>query len=218
MLTAAASAQAIDVLSIRLWLDTTVATRTPANVWANFDELRGAGGTFFMLDRLQNDNLDGLWGKDEPQGSVVACDFYNAGALLALDDAQLVELITKTLLPASVPAFADASVVDSWVGRYPTTVTWFAPGSYDRRPTLENKDISNLKYAGDWVKMGDKEHGAKGLCQERAFVSGLQAANALLQDDKQQHQVTPVREDQAVFRASNASCGLSLVFGSAKPL
>jgi hypothetical protein len=32
---------------------------------------------------------------------------------------------------------------------------------------------------GDWVRMGDREHGAKGLCQERAFVSGLEAANAL---------------------------------------
>ena len=27
---------------------------------------------------------------------------------------------------------------------------------------------------GDWVRMGDREHGAKGLCQERALVSGLE--------------------------------------------
>lgn len=27
--------------------------------------------------------------------------------------------------------------------------------------------------------MGDREHGAKGLCQERAFVCGIEAANAL---------------------------------------
>ena len=27
--------------------------------------------------------------------------------------------------------------------------------------------------------MGEREHGAKGLCQERAFVCGLEAANAL---------------------------------------
>ena len=33
--------------------------------------------------------------------------------------------------------------------------------------------------AGDWVRMGDREHGAKGLCQERAWVSGVEAANAL---------------------------------------
>ena len=34
-------------------------------------------------------------------------------------------------------------------------------------------------HLGDWVRMGDREHGAKGLCQERAFVCGLEAANAL---------------------------------------
>lgn len=28
--------------------------------------------------------------------------------------------------------------------------------------------------------MGDREHGAKGLCQERAYVSGLETGNALL--------------------------------------
>lgn len=210
MLSAAASAQAIDVLSIRLWFDRTVPTRTPANVWANFAELRGAGGTFFMLDQLQSSQQHSadLWGGEEPQGSVVACDFYNAGALLALSDTQLVEVITKQLLPAAVPAFADASVVDSWVGRYPSTVTWFAPGSYERRPTLENREIPNLKCAGDWVKMGEYEHGAKGLCQERAFVSGLQAANALLRDNNavatKMHSVLPVREDEAAFQAAKS--------------
>ena len=30
------------------------------------------------------------------------------------------------------------------------------------------------KRQGDWVRMGDREHGAKGLCQERALVSGLE--------------------------------------------
>jgi hypothetical protein len=46
---------------------------------ASKQALRGAGGTFFMLDQLQPD-ADALWGGDTPQGSVVACDFYNAGA------------------------------------------------------------------------------------------------------------------------------------------
>ena len=39
--------------------------------------------------------------------------------------------------------------------------------------------MPNLVCAGDWVRMGEYEHGAKGLCQERAYVSGIQAANAL---------------------------------------
>ena len=49
----AASLSSIDVIAVRLWLDTTVDTRTPANVFSRFESLRGAGGTFFMLDQLQ---------------------------------------------------------------------------------------------------------------------------------------------------------------------
>jgi hypothetical protein len=57
--------------------------------------------------------------------------------------------------------------------------------------------------------MGEREHGAKGLCQERAYVSGLEAANALLEDtvgisDSTSHKVLPVREDEAQFKASMA--------------
>ena len=68
--------------------------------------------------------------------------------------------------------------VDSHVVRYPGAVTWFSPGSYPNRPPLQTS-VPNLVCAGDWVRMGDREHGAKGLCQERAYVSGIQAANAL---------------------------------------
>lgn len=198
MFSKAASSPSIDVISVRLWLDSTVATRTPANVFANFAGLRGSGGTFFMLDQMQN--VTELWGNDEPQGSVLACDFYNAGALLSLPDDQIVSLLMDDLLPSAVPAFSDATAVDSWIGRYPNTVTWFSPGSLDRRPTIENDSLPNLKCAGDWVNMGEYEHGAKGLCQERAYVSGLQAANLLLSKDE--HVVLPVREDEAGFKAA----------------
>ena len=198
MFSKAASSPSIDVISVRLWLDNTVATRTPANVFANFAGLRGSGGTFFMLDQMQN--VTELWGNDEPKGSVLACDFYNAGALLSLPDDQIVSLLMDDLLPSTVPAFADATAVDSWIGRYPNTVTWFSPGSLDRRPTIENDSLPNLKCAGDWVNMGKYEHGAKGLCQERAYVSGIQAANLLLSKDE--HIVLPVREDEAGFKAA----------------
>ena len=216
--TKAASCGAIDVISVRLWLDRTVATRTPANVFSRFEELRGAGGTFFMLDQLQSESQQDLWGKDEtPQGSVVACDFYNAGALLSLPDEEIVDTLMKDLLPSAVPAFADAQTVDTWVGRYPGGVTWFAPGSYDKRPPLQGVDaIPNLKCAGDWVRLGPdlEDSSAKGLCQERAYASGLHAANALLKDCNllssgaaHSHNVLPVnvipvREDEAQFRAA----------------
>ena len=111
----AASLNGIDVISTRIWFDKVVATRTPANVFSRFKELRGAGGTFFMLDQLQG-NTDELWGvssegvsdsDDEvPRGSVVACDFYNGGALLTMSDDDIIKVLTDKLLPSAVPEFA----------------------------------------------------------------------------------------------------------------
>lgn len=209
----AASLQGIDVISTRIWLDKIIPTRTPANVFSRFEALRGAGGTFFMLDQLQCDSEDDLWKGADPlqkKGSVVACDFYNAGSLINLPDKDIVDILMKELLPSAVPQFADAEVVDSWVGKYPGTVSWFSPGSYTKRPPLEGAGktvLPNIKCAGDWVNMGEREHGAKGLCQERAFVSGIEAANALLNSTLTEKgleklnllQVLPVREDEIQF-------------------
>jgi len=204
----AASLKGIDVISVRLWFDKVVPTRTPANVFSRFSELRGAGGTFFMLDQLQENN-DDLWGGDETinKGSVVACDFYNAGALLSLSDEDIVKILTDELLPSAVSKFADAKVVDSWVAKYPGTVSWFSPGSFYSRPPLEGAGknvLPNVKVAGDWVRMGEREHGAKGLCQERAYVSGIEAANSLMDsigmENFPKHPVIQVREDEAQFK------------------
>jgi len=207
-LSAAGALKGIDVMSCRLWLSKYVSTETPANVLSRFEGLRGAGGTFFMLDQLQPDQVE-LWGGEEPQGSVVACDFYNAGALLALSDDEIVRLLIDELLPASVPEFAAAQVMDSCVRRYAGAVTWFSPGSYKSRPSMETP-ISNLVCAGDWVRLGSREHGAKGLCQERAFVTGFEAANSLSRrgllgsDHAQQHPVIPIRDDELQVRAGRA--------------
>ena len=208
----AASLKGIDVISCRLWLDRKVETRSPANVFSRFEALRGAGGTFFMLDQLQEDSPE-LWGDDdceEKKGSVVACDFYNAGGLMSLSDEDLVKILMDELLPSAVTKFADANLVDSWVGKYPGVVSWFSPGSFDKRPPLEgagNDVLPNIKCAGDWVRMGEREHGAKGLCQERAYVSGFEAANSLMkstcegEEEKfQPHEVLPVREDEMQFK------------------
>ena len=215
----AASLKGIDVISCRIWFDRIVPTRTPANVFSRFEALRGAGGTFFMLDQLQENSPD-LWGAaaadvlddegeviESTRGSVVACDFYNAGGVMSLSDEDIIKTLTDELLPSAVPRFADAKVVDSWVGKYPGVVSWFSPGSYNKRPPLEGAGdaLPNVKCAGDWVRMGDREHGAKGLCQERAFVSGFEAANSLLRSTADAFvatQVLPVREDEAQFKAA----------------
>ena len=224
----AAGMGGIDVIACRLWLDKSVATRTPANVFSRFGSLRGAGGTFFMLDQLQgpdyggsNDDLTHLWGGEEPQGSVVACDFYNAEGLIPLSDEDLVAMLMEELLPAAVPEFAGVKVVDSFVARYPGAVSWFSPGSFDKRPPLQTT-VPNLVCAGDWVRMGEYEHGAKGLCQERAFVSGVQAANALARSgslgvqNTRVQPVIPVREDEPQVIAGRAA--VKQLNALAKPL
>jgi len=200
-LSKAAALGGIDVMAVRIWLDKTVPTATPANVFSRFEALRGAGGTFFMLDQLQEGNEEELWAGEVPQGSVVACDFYNAGALLPLADEEIVRILMEELLPAAIPDFSGARVVDSEVKKYGRAVSWFSPGSFKSRPTTETP-VANLVCAGDWVRLGDREHGAKGLCQERAYVTGLEAANSLARrgilgnGHKQEHEVIPVRDDE----------------------
>ena len=217
-LSRAASLGGIDVVTTRIWLDRYVAVEHPANVLSRFDGLRGAGGTFFMLDQLHKDHEVELWGGEEPKGSVLACDFYNGGAVACLSDEDIVKLLLEELLPAAVPGFAGAQALDAHVARCPGAVTWFSPGSFESRPPLETS-VPNVVCAGDWVRMGDREHGAKGLCQERAYVSGLEAGNSLLRRGELArgegreaprgmgpHPVLPVRADEmqvVLGRAAN---------------
>ena len=199
---AAASLGAIDVVAVRLWLDRFVQVEHPANVFSRFEELRGAGGTFFMLDQLQKDSEVELWGGEEPKGSVIASDFYNGTAIACMSDEDIVKLLTEKLLPKAVHGVDGVRAVDFEVRRYPGAVSWFSPGSYPKRPPLETS-IHNIVCAGDWVRMGEREHGAKGLCQERAYVCGLEAGNSLLRRGLVAggagagHPVIPIRADEA---------------------
>lgn len=219
-LSKASSLGSIDCIAVRIWLDTVVQTESPANVLSKFEGLRGAGGTFFMLDQLQDQ--DQLWADDTnidtansiididkkaKRGSVVAADFYNAGALLSLSDRDIIDLIMNDLLPNAIPAFKSVKVVDSYVQKYPNAVNWFSPGSYEKRPTIRVNGVRNIVCAGDWVNMEEKEHGAKGLCQERAFVSGLEAANQLVRNNVLKPRIThnklatvlPIRSDEPQY-------------------
>jgi hypothetical protein len=224
-LSRAAALGAIDVVSVRLWLDRRVVLDKPANVFSRMPGLRGAGCSFFMLDALQPDERH-LWGGADPQGSVLACDLYNAGALAPLSDDDIVGLLLDELLPCASAAFAGARAVDAHVARLAQAVSWFSPGSFRARPPLETS-VPNLVCAGDWVRMGAREHGAKGLCQERAFVSGIEAANALARAGalgparRRQHRVLPVRPDESQLEAARAAnralMGALAPFGLASP-
>ena len=195
---------AIDVVSVRLWLDRTVPVADPANVLSRFQALQGSGATFFMLDQLQPDTQQELWGADPVQGSVIASDFYNSTAIAELSNQGIVDCLMQELLPMVQPDFRTAQVVDQDVRRYPRSVSLFSPGSFKQRPPLETS-MSSIVCAGDWVRMEDREFGAKGLCQERAYVCGLEAGNSLLkrkivsgttQSQPLQHPVIPIRADE----------------------
>ena len=200
----AGNLNAIDVVSVRLWLDRKVPVADPANVLSRFPALQGSGATFFMLDQLQADSQQELWGADPVQGSVVASDFYNASAMAAQSDQEIVDSLMQELLPMVQPAFRTAQVVDQEVRRYPGSVSLFSPGSFQQRPPLETS-VASIVCAGDWVRMGDREFGAKGLCQERAYVCGLEAGNSLLRREiisgtmpsqALPHPVIPIRADE----------------------
>ncbi|EDY39056.1 zeta-carotene desaturase [Cyanobium sp. PCC 7001] len=196
----AASLGSIDVVSARLWLDRYVPAAYPANVFSRFESLKGSGATFFMLDQLHKDAQQALWGEEQPQGSVVASDFYNATAIAAMSDQEIIDRLTGDLLPIAHPEFIHARVVDSEVRRYPGSVSLFSPGSFRKRPPMETS-VETIVCAGDWVRIGDHEHGAKGLCQERAYVCGLEAGNSLIRRKvvngaDHSHPVLPIRADE----------------------
>jgi hypothetical protein len=187
-----------------LWLDRYVPIAYPANVFSRFESLKGAGGTFFMLDQLQNESERALWGHDQPQGSVIASDFYNASGIAVMNDQEIIDRLMHDLLPIAHPEFRNAKVVDYEVRRYLDSVSHFSPGSFSKRPPLETS-VETIVCAGDWVRMGEREHGAKGLCQERAYVCGLEAGNSLIrrkivkgsnQSKPIQHLVVPIRADE----------------------
>ncbi|WIA34177.1 hypothetical protein OEZ86_012535 [Tetradesmus obliquus] len=159
--------RSIDVIATRLWFDKLVPTRYPANVLSGFETT--AGATFFNLNDLQDEY------KDAP-GSVITADFYGANELLPLTDEEVVARV-KSHLEVCEPDFKGAQVVDSAVLRFPKAVTHFSPGSYASRP-FQATSIPNCFLAGDWVK--GVSHGANGLSQERAYVTGLTAANLVV--------------------------------------
>jgi uncharacterized protein with NAD-binding domain and iron-sulfur cluster len=127
-----------------------------------------------MLDAERSARVQDEY-KDSEQ-SVIASDFYYANTIMHLSDEAIVDKV-KANLDRCEPDFCESRVVDYAVLRFPKAVTHFSPGSYKNRP-FQATSIPNAFMAGDWVKGVD--HGANGLSQERAFVTGLLAANLVV--------------------------------------
>merc|ERR1711920_1211579 len=97
----------------------------------------------------------------------------------------------KRDLERMVPAFKEASVIDSAVIRFPGAVNWYFPGSYSRMPDTRSSCFGNVFFAGDVVRT---RHGS--WSQEKPFVTGVEAANKVLRrsDD---FGILPLGDDEA---------------------
>lgn len=173
---------AIDVLAARLWFDRKISIPLPSNACFGFDPT--TGWTFFDLNALQDEY------RDEP-GSVIEADFYHANQLLPLSDEQIVAKVHNDLA-VCVPEFREAKVIDRSIIRVSQGVTHFAPGSYQYLLPASTP-ISNLFMSGDWIIT---RHGS--WSQEKAYVTGLEAANLTIDYFKQGNlaPIIPIEPDE----------------------
>ncbi|KAF5830583.1 hypothetical protein DUNSADRAFT_14331 [Dunaliella salina] len=195
---------AIDAIAVRLWLDRRIVPESPSNVLAGFE--RSVGATFFDLNALQNQYRD-------EQNSVLEVDFYGASSLLGLSDDQLIKRIMTRYLPSANAAYAAAAVSNHSVVRVHGGVTAFSPGSHQFLPPVITP-LPGVFCAGDCVRQGPGSHGAKGLCQEKAYATGLQAGNAaaeflgfsprapVLQPEEDEQHIRAAREAIKPLRAA----------------
>lgn len=78
----------------------------------------------------------------------------------------------------------------SRVLRHERAFTLFAPGDVARAPTSSDGRRPNLMLAGDWVRPDDPAH--RSFFMERAAVTGIEAANAILRALGRPEAVRPV--------------------------
>lgn len=173
---------AIDVLATRLWFDRKVDIPKPSNACFGFHPT--TGWTFFDLNALHDQYR-------QAPGSVVEVDFYHANQMLGLDDNEIIPLVQRDLA-ACVPGFREAEVIDASVIRLPQAVSHFAPGSY-RYLLPAQTSFDNVFMSGDWIV---NRHGS--WSQEKAYVTGLEAANLVVKHLKQGQtaQILPVQADE----------------------
>lgn len=134
-----------------------------------FRTISGVGGTLFDLCALQEEYRD-------EAGSVLEFDLYHAETLLPMSDDAVVENLMTKYLPCCTSESSACKVVDRSVLRFPGAVSGFTPGSHAYSPQVTSS-LPAVYMAGDWMRQGPGTHGAKGLSQKKAYVTGLQAGN-----------------------------------------
>lgn len=176
--------RSIDCIATKIWYEgKNLPTRFPANVLADFET---CGATYFNLNQ-----------GDDDEATAISADFYGASALLPLSDDEIIAKVHHNVCQCD-PVFKDAKIVDTAVVKFPNAVTHFSPGSLRSRPD-QTTSFENIIIAGDYVK--NVPHGANGLSQERAWVTGLRAANLILgkafgMSDESQAEIVPSYQDE----------------------
>jgi len=190
-----ANLRGLSVLATRLFLDREVPTQYTANACWGFDE--GVGMTWFDIKKLHAPALDG------EVGSVIEVDYYHANTLLLLSDEQITAKAKRDLDAMLGSDCQAASVVDSAVVKLPNAVNWYFPGSYDSMPDLASSAIPNAYFVGDLVRT---RHGS--WSQEKAYVTGLQAANVIAGREPDDG-VVPLKPDEPHVAAGRSAVSLA---------
>ena len=177
------------VLATRLFLDRNLTIPYSANACWGFDE--GVGMTMFDITALHGPHAPTVVGAP---GSVVEIDYYHASTLLPLSDEAIVAKAKKDLDDILGTKCRVAEVVDAAIVRLPQGVNWYFPGSYQDMPDVQSPSLDNLYYCGDIVRT---RHGS--WSQEKAFVTGMQAANCVLGRPMDEG-ILPVATDEAHVR------------------
>jgi uncharacterized protein with NAD-binding domain and iron-sulfur cluster len=115
---------------------------------------------------------------------VLEFDLYHSEELTPLADDEIISRLTGSYLAAALPPAAagsasDARVEDAAVLRFRGAATLFSPGSAPALPRTCS-GVGNVFVAGDAVAQGPGSHGAKGLSQEKAYVTGLLVGGGFL--------------------------------------
>ncbi len=178
---------AIDVLSTRIWFDRKITIPRPSNACFGFDAT--TGWTFFDLNALHDEF-------ENETGTVIEADFYHGNQFLPLADGEIIKIV-KDYLTTCIPEFRTADIIDSSVVRLPQAVTHFFPGSYQYCLPAKTS-FKNVWMSGDWIV---NRHGS--WSQEKAYITGLEAANLVINQFNQgkNAEIIPIVQDEAHIQA-----------------
>lgn len=185
------------VLATRIFLDKHITIPYSANACWGFD--KGVGMTMFDIKAIH-----GL----SSNGSVIEVDFYHSSSLLVRSDDDLIAKVKDNLDTILGESCQASKVVDAAIVRLPNAVNWYFPGSYQYMPDHRSPDVVNLFYAGDIVRT---RHGS--WSQEKAFVTGLQAANLLMSHDLNNDVLPAMKDEPHVLFGKDAVAQLKKIVG-----